>query len=257
MTLAIEARGLTLVRRETRVLDAVYLAVEAGEFVAVVGPNGAGKSTLLNVLAGIERCRGELRVLGKPPGQRRTRGEAPAIGYVPQTFTVDPRFPIRAAEAVLTGCYGRLGLLRRPGEKERLRVRELMELMRIAHVADRPLGLLSGGERQKVSLARALMQEPRLLLLDEPTAGLDLATQRDVLELLRTVHAHAECALLYVTHDVALIPERARRVILMRRGRVLFDGERLEALSGPVLSRLFDCPVEVLTQAGRNFIAYV
>ncbi len=247
---------ITVRKTEGLPLTGISLHVERNEFLGIIGPNGAGKTTLLNVIAGFERFEGLLRLFGRRETWKRSRETRLRIGYVPQLFPVDPAFPIRAAEAVLTGTIGRLGPFRSPGKTEREKAARLMEMMRVDHLAERPLGQLSGGERQKVSLARAILQEPEILLLDEPTAGLDIAVQREVLALINEIHRRQEMTFLYVTHDFTMVPVALRRVVLLDRGRALFDGDVKSAISGEMLSRLFRYPIEIFERNGRRYVSY-
>ena len=236
-------------------LTGISLHVERNEFLGIIGPNGAGKTTLLNVIAGFERFEGVLRLFGQNMSWKRSRDTRLRIGYVPQLFPVDTAFPIRAAEAVLTGAIGRLGPFRSPGKPEREKAARLMEMMRVGHLAERPLGQLSGGERQKVSLARAILQEPEILLLDEPTAGLDIAVQREVLALINEIHRREAMTFLYVTHDFTMVPAALRRIILLDQGRIAFDGDVKAAISGETLSRLFRYPIEIFERNGRRYVS--
>jgi ABC-type cobalamin/Fe3+-siderophores transport system ATPase subunit len=156
----------------------------------------------------------------------------------------------------MTGAIGRLGLFRSPARREREKAMRLMEMMRVDHLADRPLGQLSGGERQKVSLARAILQEPDILLMDEPTANLDIAIQKEVLNLIDEIHKQETLTFLFVTHDFNMLPAVMRRAVLLNRGRKVFDGDINTALSGDTLSRLFQYPLETFERNGRRFVSY-
>jgi len=252
----IEVANLSVTKGETRLLSNVNLKVSQGELVGILGPNGAGKSTLINVIAGFERFDGALSLWGQRQAWRRPRSTRLRIGYIPQTFEVDPAFPISAVEAVLTGAVGRVGLLRRAGVSEKQDAMRLLEMMRVGHLARRPLGQLSGGERQKVFLARAIIQKPDILLLDEPTSNLDIAVQREVLNLIDEIHLAHSITMLMVTHDFNLLPASMERAVLLKRGRLVFDGEIRQALSGENLSKLFDYPLATFDQDGRRFVSY-
>jgi zinc transport system ATP-binding protein len=252
----IELNGLSVRKGKTLLLDGISLGVSRDEFVGIIGPNGAGKTTLLNVIAGFERFEGSLGLFGRRESWRRSRETRLRIGYVPQLFPIDPAFPILALEAVMTGAIGRIGLFRLPGGKEREKAMRLMEMMRLAHLAERPLGQLSGGERQKVSLARAILQEPDILLMDEPTANLDIAVQKEVLNLIDEIHKQESLTFLFITHDFNMLPSAMRRAVLLDHGKKVFDGEINAALAGDRLSRLFQYPLETFERNGRRFVSY-
>jgi ABC-type Mn2+/Zn2+ transport system ATPase subunit len=252
----IELNDITVRKAKGLLLDGISLRLSQNEFVGIIGPNGAGKTTLLNVIAGFERFQGTVSLFGHREAWTRSRETRLRVGYVPQHFQIDPAFPIFALEAVMTGAIGRLGLFRTPGRQEREKAMRLMEMMRVAHLADRPLGQLSGGERQKVSLARAILQQPDILLMDEPTANLDIAVQKEVLNLIDEIHKQEALTLLFVTHDFNMLPAAMRRAVLLNRGRKVFDGDINTALSGDTLSRLFQYPLETFERNGRRFVSY-
>jgi ABC-type Mn2+/Zn2+ transport system ATPase subunit len=252
----IELKGITVRKAKGLLLDGISLSVSGNEFVGIIGPNGAGKTTLLNVIAGFERFEGTLSLFGHREAWTRSRDTRLRIGYVPQLFQIDPAFPILASEAVMTGAIGRLGLFRSPGTREKEKAMRLMEMMRVDHLADRPLGQLSGGERQKVSLARTILQQPDILLMDEPTANLDIAVQKEVLNLINEIHKRETLTLLFVTHDFNMLPAGMRRAVLLNHGKTVFDGDINTALSGETLSRLFQYPLETFERNGRRFVSY-
>jgi ABC-type Mn2+/Zn2+ transport system ATPase subunit len=252
----IELKDITVRKASGLLLDGISLSVSPNAFVGIIGPNGAGKTTLLNVIAGFERFEGTLSLFGHRETWRRSRETRLHVGYVPQLFQIDPAFPILAGEAVMTGAIGRLGLFHSPGKHEKEKAMRLMEMMRVAHLADRPLGQLSGGERQKVSLARAILQKPDILLMDEPTANLDIAIQKEVLNLIDEIQKQETLTLLFVTHDFNMLPSAMRRVVLLNHGKKVFDGDLNAALSGQTLSRLFQYPLETFERNGRRFVSY-
>ncbi len=252
----IEFEAITVRKGKGVLLDGIELTVNQNEFVGIVGPNGAGKTTLLNVIAGLERFEGTLRLFGHPVGWKRSRKMRLRVGYVPQLFQIDPDFPILAMETVLTGIIGRLGLFQSPGFQDREEALHLMEMMRMAHLTERPLGQLSGGERQKVSLARAILQKPDLLLLDEPTSNLDFAVQKELLNLIDEIHQKKKLTFLFVTHDFNMLPSGMKRLILLHRGKIAFDGDLDEGLTGNTLSKVFQYPMETFKRNGRRFVSY-
>ncbi len=256
MKSVIETNTLTVRKSKKLLLDGLNFNVAHQEFVGIIGPNGAGKTTLLNVIAGFEKFKGTLRLFGQRETWKRSRRSRLRIGYVPQLFQIDPAFPILTLEAVMTGVIGRLGLFRSPGSPERQRAMRLMEMMRVAHLAERPLGQLSGGERQKVSLARAILQQPDILLMDEPTANLDIAVQKEVLNLIDEIHKREALTILFVTHDFNMLPATMRRAVFLSSGKKVFDGDINVALSGDALSRLFQYPLETFDRNGRRFVSY-
>ncbi len=252
----IELEGISLKKSNCILLDKINLQVSRNEFLGIIGPNGAGKTSLLNVIAGFEKFDGALRLFDQPETWVRSRRTRVRVGYVPQMFEIDPAFPILAIEAVMTGACGRAGLFRPPGASDRKRAMELMKMMRVEHLAHRPLGHLSGGERQKISLARAIIQQPEILLLDEPTSSLDVAVQMEVLNLIEDLYKWESMTVLFITHDINLLPKCMHRAVFMNHGSVIFDGKIENALTSPMLSRLFEYPLETFERNGRRFISF-
>ena len=252
----IELKDVVVKKGKDVLLDGINLNVLRNEFVGIIGPNGAGKTTLLKVIAGFERFMGTINLFGRKEGWRRSRKTRLRIGYVPQQMQIDKAFPILALEVVMTGVIGRLGLFRSPGRKEKKKAINLMEMMHVDHLADRPLGQLSGGERQKVILARAIMQQPDILLMDEPTANLDIVVQKEFLNLINDIQRHKALTLCFVTHDFTMLPDKMQRAVLLNKGKIAFDGDIDTALSRETLSGLFGYPIETFKRDGRRFISY-
>ena len=218
-------------------LTDVSLEVPRGSFTALIGPNGAGKSTVLRLLLGLLRPRqGEIRVLGERPG----RGRQP-IGYVPQRVKIPSGFPLSAYEVALMGRYGGLGLLRRPGREDQQRVRDSLERVGMSAFARARFTELSGGQQQRVLIARALCGQPRLLLLDEPTAGLDPAAQARFYALVCDLQRAEDLTLLCASHDLAVVSAHADRVILLDRS-VRAEGSPAEVLGSTALERSYAFP---------------
>jgi ABC-type Mn2+/Zn2+ transport system ATPase subunit len=236
---AVELAGVSVFRRGHAVLRDVTLRVERGGFCGVIGPNGAGKTTLLTLLNGFSAAgSGTVRVLGEtgPRGFSRLRAR---IGYVAQQEHVDPRAPVSCFEAVLMGRFGRAGLLRPISAEDRAKAGAMMELTRTAHLRDRPVGRVSGGEARKVALARALAQEPELLLLDEPTSNLDPRAVRELVGLVVEAWRRFGLTVVLVTHQLGHLPEECSRVVMMKRGQVAFSGPCAEGLTAERVEGLF------------------
>lgn len=204
----------------------IDLAIESGECVAIIGPNGAGKTTLLETINGLlPYTRGQVWVLGRDIARFGPHLRS-QIGYVPQEFQFDETTPVLVHDVVLMGRSGRIGLLRRPTAEDHARAQEALELLGLAELAERPIGKLSGGQQQKVLLARALAKEPKILLLDEPFSHLDFAARDEVVELIARWHRERVLTTLIVLHDLEAIPPSCHRVVLLDGGRIRQDGAR-------------------------------
>ncbi len=241
MTPAIEISNVTVSYFEHTALRSISLQINPGEFVGILGPNGAGKTTLLTVVNGLGRIHsGTVRLFGEQLNSRNLRQWRCRIGYVPQGLALDPRLPFDCQEAVLLGIYGRLGILHRPARADRQRAAELMRYFRIEHLNHRPVGQVSGGERQKVALACALLQEPKILLLDEPTASLDRRSVNEILSLIEEIYHRYRLTVVMVTHQVEQLPAACRNVVLMKAGRIVWQGERASGLAPERLESIFN-----------------
>jgi len=241
--------------REDIALRGVSLKVARGEFVGVIGPNGAGKTTLLTVVNGLGKLlEGRVRVLGNYLTRGNGHSLRKKVGYVPQVENIDPRMPICVREVVMIGRYGILGLFKRPGKSDYELADEALGLVGMSHLAQRPIGHLSGGELQRVSIARALVQQPELFLLDEPTASLDWKAQSDILELVKMIHDTRGLTTLFVTHDLSCLPVACDRVVLMKEGIIWGEGSPAELLTDENLSRLYDMPISVVRKRRREAI---
>lgn len=240
----LEARGVTVRRGAVLALDAVDLALVAGEVVAVVGPNGAGKSSLLSVLAGdLAADRGEVLLDGTPMGAVPPRERARRRAVLTQDNAVAFGFVVRDVVAMGRAPWPARG----PLDEEV--VRRAMERADVAALADRGYPTLSGGERARTQLARVLAQETRVLLLDEPTAALDIAHQEAVLALAAAA-ADAGGAVLVVLHDLSLAAAWADRVVLMAAGRVRAVGTPADVLTPELLGEVYRHRVRVLSDPG-------
>jgi iron complex transport system ATP-binding protein len=226
-------------------LDGVSCGVSGGRFLAVVGPNGSGKTTLVRALSGLVRLeRGEVRVEGTPVLQWTRRALARVLAVVPQGE--DIVFPLRVEETVMLGRYARLGPFAAPGAADRAAVGDALARCDVAAFAGRTIDSLSGGEWQRVRLARALAQEPRILVLDEPTTSLDVRHEMELFELVRRL-VDGGLAGLVITHHINLAARFADRMILLSAGRVAAEGSPTEVLRRETLREVFEWPVAVTT----------
>ncbi len=239
----IEARGLMAGYGGTPALQGLDASFPAGEIVAILGENGSGKSTLLKVLARVLRPSGGALVFaGRPLDATPRRDTARRIAYVPQS--VDLVFPIRCLDLVLQGraAHGRGFVAETAADREL--ARSAMRACDVESLADRDASALSGGERRRVFLARALAQEAEVWLLDEPTAGLDPRHRLEFLETLWRVHGERRTTVLLVTHEIGLAAEIASGVLLLKAGRTIAEGPRAEVLTVENLGRAFGTPFE-------------
>ena len=245
----VDIRNAVVSFREDVALRGVSLKVEGGEFVGIIGPNGAGKTTLLTVVNGLGKLlSGRIQVLGSTVSPGNSHSLRKRVGYVAQVEDIDRRMPMNVREVVMIGRYGVLGLFKRPGKHDWEIVDEMLELVGMTHIARRPIGHLSGGEQQRVAIARCLAQEPELFLLDEPTASLDWKAQTEILELVKRIHDSRQLTTLFVTHDLDALPHTCDRVVLMKDGLIFGDGLPDKLISTESLSRLFDTPAPVVEE---------
>ncbi|WP_373355189.1 metal ABC transporter ATP-binding protein [Pseudoroseicyclus sp. CXY001] len=233
MSAAMEIRGLTVAYGAAPAITGVNASFREGAMAAIVGPNGAGKSTLLKAALGIvPPLAGEVRIFGAPLKASRHR-----IAYVPQRASVDWDFPASVRDVVLMGRYRQLGLLGRITRAERARAEACLARVGIEALASRQIGQLSGGQQQRVFLARALAQEAELYLLDEPFAGVDAATERAIIEVLKGLKAEGR-AVVAVHHDLSTVPVYFDDVLLLS-GRVIAAGPVAEAFTGTALQETY------------------
>jgi iron complex transport system ATP-binding protein len=224
-------------------LSGVSCEVRRAQLVAVVGPNGSGKTTLLRALLGLVPVeRGLVLVDGRPVGQWPRRLLAQTVGVVAQQE--EALLPLRVADAVMMGRYAHLGALSTPAERDRAAVRSALQRCDIADLADRPVDSLSGGEWKRVRVARALAQEPQALVLDEPTASLDIRHEMELFELVRGL-VESGLAGLVITHHLNLAARFAHRIVLLSRGELVAEGTPAEVLKRETLTRTFEWPLAV------------
>lgn len=216
----ISAQNLEYAYDSHPVFNYLTFEIMPRDFVGLIGSNGAGKTTLLRTLVGLLRpSGGELKLFGEPIRHFR---DWHRIGYVPQKNALNPLFPATVREVVLSGLYGRRKLYRRITAGDRQRCDDALYALQIADLADRRIGQLSGGQQQRAFLARALVNNPELLVLDEPTVGIDAETQRSFFSMLRHMHSHHNITFLMVSHDVEMMRSYLGDRPVMTNGKLKF-----------------------------------
>ncbi len=261
---AVDVEGLAVIRRDTRILDGVSCRIERGKYTAILGPNGCGKTTLARCLTGqMYATRGRVTVLGETLGRTDIRVLRKRIGIVNPT-TDTKRHHVTGAvvdsdldttRAIITGFFATVGLYDKYTQKQRDRARELLCLVGLGHRLDHRFSLLSTGEQRRALIARALVHVPELLILDEPTAGLDLAGREQVLATIEQVLEQPQApAVLMITHHVEELSPKTHRVMLMRGGRFVAEGPPETIITPEKLSETFGCKVFVEKVRGRYWL---
>ena len=225
------------------VLSDLAFSLNEGDFLGMVGPNGAGKTTVLRALLGTL----------KPLSGTVTRAPGLRFGYVPQRDQVDYSFPLKVLDVVLMGRYDRIGLGRRPGKDDRARAMVALEHVGIPDLAGQPLKDLSGGQKQRTLIARALVGEPNILVLDEPTNGMDLVSTTQILGLVRELHERDGLTAVMVSHALNEVANYVERIALVVGGGFRI-GSVDEIMSEPVLSEMYGIPVEVDSHDGHRIV---
>jgi zinc/manganese transport system ATP-binding protein len=230
--------GISVVLSGREILHDVTFHINAGEFTGLIGSNGAGKTTLMRVILGlITPTAGTVHVAGG--------SHQPLIGYVPQRITLDPDMPLRARDLVGLGIDGQRFGLPWPSAARRKQVDEMLEAVDATRFADSRVGNLSGGEQQRILIAHALISHPRLLLLDEPLANLDIASEQEVVDLLARIAREQRIAVLISTHDMNPLLPVMDRIVYVANGRIA-TGTTDEVVSSESLTKLYGVHVDVI-----------
>lgn len=214
------------------VLSGISLAIARGSFTAILGANGTGKSTLLKTLLGLQPAvSGQIKIT--PPA---------GFGYVPQATQFDPLYPLTGFDVALMGIFGRVGPMRFPSRAEKDFVRDCLRATAAEEFAKKKFSQLSGGQKQRVLIARALATKPDILVLDEPTAGVDVAATHALLEFISQIHEERKLTVLLVTHDLPLVKKHAQQIIWLHDGQVL-HGSVAELFTPERMAEIFEMEV--------------
>jgi len=220
-----------------KVLEGVDLTLKQHDFLGIIGPNGGGKSTLIKVILGLVKpSRGTIRVLGDTPQNSRKY-----IGYVPQYSLFDPDFPMSVWDVVLMGRLGQVGLFKKYSKDDKKMALDALEMTDMLEYKDRQIGNLSGGQRQRVFIARGLVSNPKLLLLDEPAAGIDTIMQTEFYELLEKLKT--KMTIIMVSHDISAVSVYVDKIACLNHKLFYHDSKEMTAED---LEATYQCPVELI-----------
>ena len=247
MEKAIEIRSLSVAYNRRPALEDITLSVPKGAMVGIVGPNGGGKSTLVKAMLGlVPRLRGEVEVLGRPVDRLARR----LVGYVPQREDVDWNFPVSAFDVVMMGRVPSMKFLRRPAHRDKELAWEALRTVGMEKFAETRIGGFSGGQQQRIFLARALAQEAEVLLLDEPVSGVDAPSQHEIFDLLRELQ-RAGRTVIVTTHDLSCVAERFDLALLLNR-RIVAFGRPEEVFTPELLNETYQSHLMILKVGDRT-----
>ena len=245
----VEFKHAVIKVRSRIVLSDISIAIKPGEFIGVLGPNGAGKTTLMRTILGlIVPPAGSVRVFGEPP----RRGN-PAIGYVPQLRSIRPDLRMRGLDFIATSLHGERWGLPALSRADRSMIEKTLSSVGARDLAERPMSDMSGGERQLLLLAQALLGTPRLLLLDEPLISLDSRRQEDVIDLVRRFSREHGITVMFSAHELNQLLGALDRVLYLGGGMAV-TGTVEEVVTAPVLSRLYGADIDVIRAGGHVFV---
>jgi zinc transport system ATP-binding protein len=235
----ISLKGVWAGYGNNNVIEDINFSVKKGDFVGIIGPNGGGKSTLLKVILGlITPYKGEVKVMGLPPEEGRE-----FVGWVPQESDMDRDFPIKVLDVVLMGRMGRKKLLRPYSKEDKNKALEALEMVGLQNIAQKPIGEISLGQRQRVYIARALAKDPEILLLDEPLASVDPNTSEVIYGLLKDLNESSAITIVMVTHDVGAVSSYVKSVGCLNRKLYYYDEK---TLTQGMIDAAYHCPVDLI-----------
>ncbi len=244
MSIAVAIENLTVRIKDKEVLKNVSFTLEEGLFLGIVGPNAGGKTTLVRAILGLVRpASGSIRVFGRSPEEHLVRDGA--FGYLPQHQNIDPGFPASVKDIVLMGRYHAAGLFRWPGKKDMDKALRSLAVMGVEDLKDAQYTHLSGGQQQRVSIARALAGDPRVLILDEPSTGIDVVGQEDFYHLLKGLQKKMNLTILMVSHDIGTVTTYVDEIACLNIN-LYYHGNPLGALNEKVLTSLYGKNVDLL-----------
>jgi iron complex transport system ATP-binding protein len=246
----IELKGLSVELGGSPVLAGIDLEVAAGTWTSVIGPNGSGKTTLLRAVAGLVTFSGEVLIDGTSTGSIARRDLAKLVAYVPQDPVIPPEMPVK--DYVLLGRTPYIPYLATEGRHDRAVAASVLEAAGLELFGDRSLGSLSGGERQRAIVARALAQEAPVLLLDEPTTGMDIGFQQQILELVDSLRAERGLTVLSAIHDLTLAGQFSGRLLMIDSGRTCASGLPEEVLTEDLILKHYETAVRIVHEPGEG-----
>ena len=246
---AIELQGVTVILGGRPVVDRIDAAVAEGEWLALIGPNGAGKTTLLRAIARLVAFSGTIQLEGRSIVQMPRAELSRLIAVVPQEPSTPPWMTV--AEYVLLGRTPHLGPLAKEGRRDREAAARALARLDLLGYGERRLGTLSGGEKQRAVVARALAQEAKIVLLDEPTAALDIGHQQQALDLLDVLRGESGLTLVAAMHDLTLAAQYAERMVLLDSGRIVADGVPEDVLTEETIARHYGASIDIVPVDGR------
>lgn len=252
----LELKDVSFSYGDIKVLEKINLSLNAGDFLGILGPNGAGKSTLMKIMSGALKPReGFVLFEGKEISAAKRKELARKIAFVPQQMPFD--FPFTGKEFVMMGRFPYAGLLGIESVEDEKIVEKVMELSDTASLSSRLVNMVSGGERQRLILAQALAQDSETVLLDEPTAHLDIKHQVQILDILRKMNREKNVTAAAVLHDLNLSAAYCKRLIFLKGGKIFAEGPPAEVFKKEIIEEVFETPVKILPSAEDQIQAVV